>query len=117
MMGRSVSGGVVPNQRGDSAEERVANALLARGWTILARNWVCAGGEIDLIASKGQALRFVEVKARRDQEMEVISPAQVRRLRRAGELWLSASTDAWEEACFALVIDDGRSLVWEDDPF
>lgn len=116
-MSRFRSGGVVPNQRGDSAEDRVANALIARGWTVLARNWVCAGGEIDLIACKGQALRFVEVKARRDLETEVISPAQVRRLRRAADLWLGDSSQAWDEACFALVIDDGRSLVWEDDPF
>ena len=34
------------------------------GWTIIARNWTCDVGEIDLIARDDQTVVFIEVKAR-----------------------------------------------------
>ena len=37
-------------KRGDRGEEAVAAALERRGWTILARQYRCRWGEIDLIA-------------------------------------------------------------------
>lgn len=45
----------------------MARRLTAGGWEILARNARPAGirGEIDLVARDGEALVFVEVKARR----------------------------------------------------
>ena len=52
---------------GRRAEELVAAWLLADGWEIVARNVRVAGlrGELDLVAVDGDALVFVEVKARR----------------------------------------------------
>lgn len=49
---------------GTCAEERVAVFLQARGMQILARNYRCRQGEIDLIARDGRYLVFVEVKYR-----------------------------------------------------
>jgi putative endonuclease len=52
---------------GRDAEDLVARRLEAAGWRIVARNVRVAEvrGEIDLIALDGDALVFVEVKARR----------------------------------------------------
>ena len=50
---------------GTCAEERAAVFLQARGMQILARNYRCRQGEIDLIARDGRYLVFVEVKYRR----------------------------------------------------
>lgn len=45
--------------------ERDAEAfLLAQGLTLVARNWRCRMGEIDLILREGETLVFVEVRKR-----------------------------------------------------
>ncbi len=46
-------------------ESVAATHLEANEYTIIGRNWRCAVGEIDLIAQRGDALAFVEVKTRR----------------------------------------------------
>ena len=46
--------------------ERLAEATLRRaGWTIVARRFRLRGGEIDLVAERGDLVIFVEVKTRR----------------------------------------------------
>lgn len=50
---------------GAAAEALVAERLAAQGWTILARNWRCRAGELDLVARDGATLVVVEVRARR----------------------------------------------------
>ncbi len=49
---------------GREAEARCAEYLRARGYKILAMNYACRGGEIDIVAAKGAYLAFVEVKER-----------------------------------------------------
>lgn len=49
--------------------ERRARAFLRRrGYRIVARNWRCPAGEIDLVAARSAGpVAFVEVKTRRDE--------------------------------------------------
>lgn len=49
-------------QRGIEAEELVCGYLASKGYSILARNWFCRAGEIDIVASKDGVVSFVEVK-------------------------------------------------------
>lgn len=51
--------------RGAEAEARAGQFLESRGLSIVARNYRCRYGEIDLIARDGATLVFVEVRARR----------------------------------------------------
>lgn len=51
--------------RGKAGEEYTARRLENSGWKILARNYRIRGGEIDIVAEKGDTLIFVEVKTRR----------------------------------------------------
>jgi putative endonuclease len=51
-------------QRGRGAEDMVAEALDARGYTILAKRLRTGAGEIDLVAANRRRIVFVEVKAR-----------------------------------------------------
>lgn len=45
--------------------ENAAAAFLERhGFDIIERNWTCPAGEVDIIASNGHSLHFVEVKTR-----------------------------------------------------
>ena len=51
---------------GQRAEQLAESYLKKRGIGIIARNYRCRQGEIDLIGWDGKVLVFVEVKARKD---------------------------------------------------
>lgn len=50
--------------RGGEAEQAAADWLQSQGLQIIARNWRCRFGELDLIAREAQTLVFVEVRRR-----------------------------------------------------
>jgi putative endonuclease len=54
---------------GRRGEELAARHLAAQGYEILARNWRCETGELDLVARDGDCLALVEVRARRGRVM------------------------------------------------
>jgi putative endonuclease len=54
------------NRAGARAEELCAELLRKAGLRVLARNWRCRHGEIDLVAEEGRVLVFAEVRYRRD---------------------------------------------------
>lgn len=56
---------------GKQAEKQVAQRLEQDGFTILEYNYRKKGGEIDLIATKGSLLVFVEVKMRRQSYFDL----------------------------------------------
>ncbi len=61
MLGRLLA----PRQTGDEAERVAENFLVARGLRLVARNYSCRFGEIDLIMQERDTLVFVEVRLRR----------------------------------------------------
>ena len=75
-------------------EERAAKYLRGKGYTILARNFRCRSGEIDIIARRGGIIAFVEVKLRRDAEFaearEFVTAAKQRRVILTAEYWLAS---------------------------
>lgn len=54
------------NKLGVAAEAAAAEYLTRQGLRIVARNWRCRQGELDLIAREGATLVFVEVRQRAD---------------------------------------------------
>ena len=79
------------NSFGRRAEWIAALLLLAKGYRVIERNYTVKGGEIDLVARRGQTVIFVEVKARPtlEEAMTAISPSKHRRIRRAARVWLA----------------------------
>ncbi|MHB9036747.1 MAG: YraN family protein [Armatimonadota bacterium] len=69
---------------GRSAEILAASELGARGYRIVASNYRCRYGEIDIIARDGDCLVFVEVRCRRSSEYgspaESVTPAKQQKL-------------------------------------
>lgn len=106
---------------GAAAEAKVADALVADGWTVLARNWRGAGGEIDVVVERDSKLRFVEVKARTGPDdlagLEAIGEHKQRRLRAAAEAFLSSYRRPFDEACFLVAWVEGGTIEWIDDAF
>ncbi|MCB8961208.1 MAG: YraN family protein [Ardenticatenales bacterium] len=62
---RSVSRVAERRQLGQWGERYAAQMLAGKGYRLLAQNWRCPAGEMDLIMQDGDALVFVEVKTRR----------------------------------------------------
>jgi len=62
------------------------------GWRIVARDWRCPAGEIDIIARRGQVLAIIEVKARATvaDAVSSVTPRQRRRIARAAASFLAA---------------------------
>jgi putative endonuclease len=86
------------NQAGARAEELCAELLRRAGLRVLARNWRCRHGEIDLVAEEGGTLVFAEVRLRRDGRFggaaESVTSAKQARLIAAARLYLMRRPDA-----------------------
>lgn len=82
-------------RRGRLAELLCRSHLRLRGWRILARDWRCPVGEIDILARRGGVLAVIEVKQRPDFAAAVtaIVPRQRRRIARAVEAFLTGRPD------------------------
>ncbi len=76
---------------GHWAEIVAAALLVAKGYSILARRYHVKGGEVDLIARRGDTIAFVEVKARRtlDEARISIDTTKRQRISRAAAHWIS----------------------------
>ena len=82
---------------GARGEDQAAAWYRASGYEIVARNWRCREGEIDLICAKGRCLVICEVKTRTSAAFghpaEAVTPAKQQRLRVLATRWL-ATTEA-----------------------
>lgn len=78
-------------RHGRAAEAIAAGLLRLTGWRVLARNWRCPAGEIDIIAQRRHMLAFIEVKTRDELAMagEAIGANQRARISRAASLFLA----------------------------
>lgn len=83
------------------------------GFIIVERNYRRAGGEIDLIARKGDLLVFCEVKTRASERWgsgwEAVDGAKARRLRSTAGRWLSERKPGAVRVRFDIV-----SIVFDD---
>jgi len=78
-----------------AGEDVAAAYLTGLGWQVLARNWRCRAGELDIIALEPgppAVVVFCEVKCRRGlgfgQPLEAITAAKRAKLRDLAVLWL-----------------------------
>jgi putative endonuclease len=77
---------------GVSGEDAVADWYEARGYQVLARNWRCREGELDLVLRDGRRFVFCEVKTRTTDAfgapVEAVTKAKQMRVRRVAARWL-----------------------------
>ena len=84
---------------GRMGEEAAADYLANLGYRIIARNWRCRIGEIDLIADDGGTLVFVEVRARKNPTrfgtaLEAVTPLKQRQVREVAAYYLALRKSA-----------------------
>lgn len=110
------------NAHGKLAEALVADYLQLRGLRLIARNYSCRLGEIDLILADGPALVFAEVRLRRNPDYggaaASITAAKRQRILRAARHYLSGAP---ERPCRfdVLLLDalDAGRIEWIKDAF
>ena len=65
-----------------------------RASSVLARNWQCREGELDIVARRARLLVFCEVKARTTDTFgvpaEAVGPLKQAKVRRLAALWFAA---------------------------
>jgi putative endonuclease len=75
-------------------EDLAARHLVAKGYEVVARNWRCEAGELDLVIRDGDCLAFVEVRTRRGRAMgtpeESITAVKQARLATLAEAYVQA---------------------------
>ena len=99
-------------------EKVAATKLEADGYRIVARNWRCQQGEIDLVAQAGDGLlAFVEVKTRKGRAMglpeEALTPHKGRKLIQLAQIYLGEhDLDVdWRIDLVAVELDSGGKLL------
>lgn len=107
--------------RGAQAEERARAHLEHAGLKLLARNYRCPRGELDLVMADGDTLVFVEVRFRRSTAFgsaaESVDARKRARLIAAAEHYLLAHP-ADRPCRFDVVAADGNASVeWLRDAF
>ncbi|MEI8239906.1 MAG: YraN family protein [Actinomycetota bacterium] len=79
--------------RGRFGEDEAARWYVRHGYEVLARNWRCAHGEIDLVLGGPGLVVFSEVKARASAEFggpqAAVNWRKQRRVRRLAAMWLA----------------------------
>lgn len=92
---------------GRDGENAACELLRCRGMAILARNWRCRAGELDIVALDGEQIVFVEVKTMRDKKgfapAANLSARQRRRNCNAGKVYMRALDIRGRSARFDLV--------------
>ncbi|WP_149359974.1 YraN family protein [Lolliginicoccus suaedae] len=80
---------------GSAGEDLAAEYLAGLGYRVIARNWRCTHGELDLIClDAAGSLVMVEVKTRTNDlhghPCETVTPRKARRMREAARHWIAA---------------------------
>jgi len=90
----------------------------ANGYQVVARNWRCRQGELDLVLRRGRTIVFCEVKTRSSTAfgapVEAVTRAKQVRLRLLAARWLEESPRAAGEVRFDVAsVLAGRLEVFE----
>lgn len=81
----------ITQEVGRRGEDTAADFFRTQGYEVVARNWKCRGGEIDLIVRKGNEMRVVEVKARRGPHRGPLGPHETVTDRKLSKIGIAAA--------------------------
>lgn len=106
---RRSRGAVVDHRRrtGEDGEALAVKFLKKKGYKIIERNYRCKSGEIDIIARDGDALAFIEVKARHTDEFGgpkwAVTPQKQRKISMVALKYLKETEQMEKKARFDVV--------------
>ncbi len=111
---------------GRTGEDAAELLYVRRGYRVLARNWRCRIGELDLVVGRAGELAFVEVKTRRGSRFgggyEAVDARKRAKLRALAEVFLAhvaamPSSVRFDVASVAVRPDGSASVEIFEDAF
>lgn len=103
---------------GRRGEDVAVEFLQQQGLVVLARNWRCREGELDVIATESGRLVVCEVKTRSGtgfgEPAEAVTVRKAARIRRVTQAWLASYRMPWCEIRFdvvAVLLEPGRPVT------
>lgn len=101
--------------KGDEAEDKAAKYLADNGYKIIERNFACRTGEIDIIASKGGALVFAEVKARKTEAFggpeAAVTRSKQKKIAASAMCYIKEKKPKFDSLMFDIIaVPDGGSI-------
>lgn len=106
--------------KGQHYEAAAEKYLLACGLTLIERNFLAKGGELDLIMQDGPTTVFVEVRYRNNQSYghaaETITRSKMTKLIRAANMWLLKNNLSLHSTDFRFDViaihQQGENIEW-----
>ncbi len=96
---------------GDRGENLALRFLVEQGYSVLATNYTCRAGEVDLVCRDGDTLAFVEVKTRRGNLFgapeEAVTPTKIAHVAAAAAHYMvehAVEDCAWRIDVVAIVL-------------
>ena len=108
--------------RGEQAEQHACDFLIAQGLTLIARNFRCVHGELDLIMNDGETLVIVEVRYRKNAKfgsaLESVNYSKQAKISATTEFYLNTLSGDMPRMRFDVVgiLGDG-DLQWVKNAF
>ncbi|MGL5030236.1 MAG: YraN family protein [Aeromonas sp.] len=112
-----------PMSKGQHFEQVAEHWLQAQGLQLVARNYRCRGGEIDLIMHQGQTLVFVEVRYRATAShggaASSVTHSKQRKIVLAARHYLKqhAINEAHQACRFDVIAFEGNQPTWLQNAF
>ena len=99
-----MSGSSTNSSTGAAGEAATADHYRRAGYRVLARNWRCRFGELDLVVARGRTIVFCEVKTRRGAVLggpfEAVTWKKQAKLRALAEAFLATERPMWDQVRF-----------------
>ncbi|MEI7795553.1 MAG: YraN family protein [Methylococcaceae bacterium] len=108
--------------RGEQAEQLACDFLISQGLTLIARNFRCVYGELDLIMNDSETLVIVEVRYRKNAKfgsaLESVNYSKQAKISAATEFYLNTLSSDMPRMRFDVVgiLGDG-DLQWVKNAF
>lgn len=108
--------------RGEFAERQACDFLISQGLTLVARNFRCVHGELDLIMKDGETLVIVEVRFRKNAKygsaLESVDFRKQTKISAATEFYLNTLKGETPRMRFDVVgISGNGELQWVQNAF
>lgn len=107
---------IVSKTLGQQGEDTACRWLEAKGYKIVARNWLCPLGEIDIVTQIGNSWVFVEVRTRHgsvDDALSSIGTLKRQRMIRAAHAYIESLQQAdpiWRIDVIAVAVQRDGSM-------
>ena len=110
-------------RQGNLAEDKASKYLQKKGYKIIARNFACKLGEVDIIAkTKDDILVFIEVKQRTNKDsfgggLSAVNQAKQRRITLTSAMYIKKYKCLYSALRFDIIVLTGETLEHYENAF